>query len=192
MIRKKIVIILLVLIILVLLFGVFKIQNTILKIIYKTDYKEYVYKYSKENDIDPLLTYSIIKAESNFNVNSVSKSGAIGLMQLMESTAKEVAGKKQIENFKKNDLYEPEKNIMLGTAYFKELLHRYDNNLSIALIAYNAGIGVVDKWIREGIIKPDGSDIENVPYKETNMYVRKILRNYKIYKEIFSHADIIK
>ena len=56
--------------------------------------------------------------------------------------------------------------------------------IEVALAAYNAGSGNVDKWIREGIIKPDGTDIENIPYKETNMYVRKILRDYKIYMQL--------
>ena len=85
--KKTKILIVISLIILIILFGILKIQNFILKKIYKTKYSEYVYKYSGENNIDPLLTFAIIKAESNFNRNIKSKSGAIGLMQLMESTA---------------------------------------------------------------------------------------------------------
>lgn len=59
-------------------------------------------------------------------------------------------------------------------------------NYYLALAAYNAGIGTVQKWIDGGIIRPDGSDIENIPYKETNNYVRKVLKNYRIYQEIYS------
>lgn len=184
MIRKKIIIILLTLIFLTLLFGVFKIQKSILKIFYRTDYSEYVYKYSEENGIDPLLIFAIIKAESNFNKDVTSKSGAMGLMQLMEETAKEVALNKNISDFTKENLYKEEINIMLGTTYFKQLLKRY-NNIEIALTAYNAGIGIVDNWVKNGIIKEDGTNIENIPYKETNIYVRKILRDYKIYKELY-------
>ncbi len=55
----------------------------------------------------------------------------------------------------------------------------------LAASAYNAGIGIVDKWIREGIIKEDGSDMENIPFKETNNYARKIVRNYRIYQELY-------
>ena len=58
-----------------------------------------------------------------------------------------------------------------------------DGNYHLSLAAYNAGIGNVQKWTENGIIKPDGSDIENIPYKETNNYVRKVLKNYRIYKE---------
>ena len=64
------------------------------------------------------------------------------------------------------------------------LLQKYKNKES-ALAAYNAGIGTVDNWIEKDIIKADGSDIENIPYKETNNYVRKILRDYKIYNELY-------
>lgn len=175
----------LVLIIFIMLFGILKIQNFILKKIYKTDYSEYVYKYSEENNIDPLLTFAIIKAESNFNRNIKSKSGAIGLMQLMESTALEQAEEVNEEIIVTESLYNPEINIKIGTKYYSKLIKKYNNNTLLALAAYNAGIGNVDNWIGQGIIKPDGSDIENIPFKETNNYVRKIVRDYKIYQDLY-------
>lgn len=64
-------------------------------------------------------------------------------------------------------------------------MERYKNN-EIALAAYNAGIGTVDNWIEKGIIRADGSDIEKIPFKETNQYVRKILRDYEIYSELYN------
>ena len=185
--NKIIFLILLIVFIIVMLFGVFKIQNVFLKIIYRKDYSEYVYKYSEENKVDPLLIFSIIKAESNFDKESISKSNAIGLMQLMEDTADEVANKINIEDFTKEKLFNPEVNIMLGTYYFSELIERYDGNTLIALVAYNAGIGKVDEWIDEGVIDINSSNIENIPYKETLMYVRKIVRDYKIYKDLYNN-----
>lgn len=173
-----------VLVIFIMLFGILKIQNFILKKIYKTNYSEYVYKYSQENDIDPLLTFAIIKAESNFNRNIKSKSGAIGLMQLMESTALEEAEGVNEEIIVTESLYNPEINIKIGTKYYSKLIKKYDNYL-LALAAYNAGIGNVDNWIKQGVIKADGSDIENIPFKETNNYVRKIVRDYKIYNKLY-------
>ena len=65
------------------------------------------------------------------------------------------------------------------------MLSHYNETINLALAAYNAGIGNVDRWIKDGIIKEDGSNIENIPYKETNMYVRKILNNYTMYKKIY-------
>ena len=64
-------------------------------------------------------------------------------------------------------------------------MKHYKGNNILALTAYNAGMGNVDNWIKNGIIKSDGSDIENIPYKETNNYVRKILRDYKFYTQLY-------
>ena len=143
------------------------------------------YSYSNELQIDPMLTFAIIKTESNFNKDVVSKSGAIGLMQLMESTAKEQARKLNIE-YSKEVLYEAEVNLKIGLNYFNTLLDYYNQNYILAFTAYNAGLGNVQKWINEGIIKQDGSNIENIPFKETNLYVRKIIRNYERYKRLYN------
>ena len=105
----------------------------------------------------------------------------------MEETAKDMSKKidMQISDEElETKLLEPEININLGTKYISILIERY-KNIEIAITAYNAGIGTVDNWIEKGIIKSDGSDIENVPYKETNNYVRKILRDYKIYENLY-------
>lgn len=172
-------------ILIILLACVWGTKEVALKIIYPRKYEEHVELYAKENDLDPLLVYAIIKAESNFKPDVVSSSKAIGLMQLLESTAKEKAEKEEIPFENATDLYEPQKNIQLGCAYFAELLKNYDGNLALAIAAYNAGIGKVNTWIREGTIQKDGSDIENIPYKETNTYVRKIIRDYDIYQKIY-------
>ena len=182
--NKKIIILLVTIIIIILLFGVFKIHKNILKMIYKIEYSEYIFKYSEENNIDPYLTMAIIKVESNYNRNIKSKSGAIGLMQLMESTALEEAQEVGESISVTERLYNPDVNIKIGTKYFAKLMKKYNNHL-LALAAYNAGMGNVDNWIKNGIIKDDGSDIENIPIKETNNYVRKIVRDYKIYQSLY-------
>ncbi len=159
------------------------IKNQILKKTYKQEYTEYVKKYSKEYDVDEYLIYAIIKAESNFNQEAVSHREAKGLMQLMYSTAEDIAKRVDIEINEENIL-EPDININLGTKYVSMLIQKY-GNVNLALAAYNAGSGNVDGWIEKGTLKADGSDIENVPFTETNNYVRKILRDYKIYKQIY-------
>ena len=83
------------------------------------------------------------------------------------------------------EILESEKNIQIGLTYFKNLLDQFNENYILAFAAYNAGIGNVKTWILEGKIKSDGSDYENIPFPETNMYVRKVVRNYKIYKELY-------
>lgn len=162
------------------------ISTKIQKIIYKKQYTEEVSKYSKEYNIDENLVYAVIKAESNFNAEAKSSKNAIGLMQLMEATAKDIIKRVDLQ-ISDDELQEKLKNvdinINLGTKYLSILLEKY-KNVEIAITAYNAGIGTVDNWIEKGIIKSDGSDIENIPYKETNNYVRKILRDYKIYTNL--------
>lgn len=168
-----------------LIYKIFNIEEKVLKYLYPIKFEEYVYKYSNELEIDPMLTFAIIKTESNFEEVVVSKSGAIGLMQLMESTAEEQSNKLGIE-YKKEILYSAETNLKIGLNYFNTLLDYYKQNYILAFTAYNAGLGNVQKWINEGIIKKDGSNIENIPFKETNMYVRKIIRNYDIYKKLYN------
>ena len=163
-----------------LFYFIFDLKTILMKKIYPQEYSQYVNQYAKEYDIDPLLVYAIIKSESNFKPMAESHNKAMGLMQLMENTAKEVSEKEEI------NLYDPKTNIELGTLYFSKLLEKYNYQIGIALAAYNAGMGNVNTWIERGIIKEDGSDLENIPYKETNMYVRKILNYYKIYKELYN------
>ncbi len=183
--KKRLILISVIIVVLILLFGVFRIQNVILKKIYPKKYSELVYQFAEEYNVDPLLIFAIIKAESNFNPNAVSSSGAIGLMQLMDATAKETAQKLNENFIQKSSLYNPELNIKLGTKYFADLLSKYNNNLPLSLTAYNAGIGTLQRWINDGTIEKDGSNIENIPYKETNNYVRKILRDYRIYQNLY-------
>ena len=185
---KKLIKILIILIILLSIYFVFfkvRIDKVIMKKIYPLKYTEYVEKYSREYNIDKYLVYAIIKAESNFNENAKSNSNAIGLMQIMESTAIETA-QKMGQVITEEDLFKPDLNIKIGLKYYSTLLEKYENNYQMAIIAYNAGIGNVDKWIQDGIIEKDGSNLENVPFKETNNYLRKIVRDYEIYKKIYN------
>ena len=107
-------------------------------------------------------------------------------MQLMEETAVERSNIIDDSSIEAYDLYDPETNIRLGTSYFAYLLGLYNGNIVLALTAYNAGLGNVQEWINDGIIKSDGSDIENIPYQETENYVRKILRDYQMYLKIYA------
>lgn len=182
---KRMIITIFLLVIIFVLFRIIRVQDIILKEIYPTEYSEYVEKYCKENDLDKYMVYSIIKAESDFNPNVKSQSDAIGLMQLLEETANERANIIEDHNVTEEDLYDPETNIKLGTSYYAYLLKHYNGNNVLALTAYNAGMGNVDTWIKTKVIKYDGSDIENIPYKETNNYVRKILRDYQMYLKLY-------
>lgn len=165
--------------------------NKIMKNMYSRKYENIVELYSQKYQVDPNLIFAIIKAESNFNEGATSRKGALGLMQLMDNTAKEVAENSTVDYVSGETLYNPEKNIMLGIKYYSTLKAEFKND-GLALAAYNAGIGNVKIWIETGILKNDGSNIENIPYKETNMYVRKILKDYKIYKALYENEQTEK
>ena len=185
-IKKKTIFIILIVVFVIGIIAIGDIPQKIQKLIYTKEYTEQVEKYSKEYNVDTNLVYAVIKAESNFKPNAKSNKNAIGLMQLMEDTAKDLVKRVDLkikEEEIKGKLYDVDININLGTKYLSILLERY-GNVEIAVTAYNAGIGTVDNWIEKDIIKSDGSNIENIPYRETNNYVRKILRDYKIYKNL--------
>lgn len=176
-----------ILIIIFILFEVLKIHVKILEKMYPIKYSNFVTIYANEYQVDENLIYAIIKAESNFNPEAVSGKSAYGLMQVVENTAIDIA-KKVKPNLTKEEVMENildvDFNIELGTKYISMLIEQY-KNIPLALTAYNAGIGTVNNWIEKGILEEDGSNIENIPYKETNQYVRKILRDYEIYKKLY-------
>ena len=183
--NKKILVCGLIILILIVFLIVFK--NKIQRIFYPKLHEEFVSMYSDEYGVDENLVFAVIKAESNFQEDAVSHKDALGLMQIMKETAEDVARKYNIEidfNNSEREILNVQNNIKIGTKYLAVLLEKY-KNIEVAVADYNAGIGTVDNWIEKEIIKSDGSDIENIPYKETNNYVRKILRNYKIYQDLY-------
>jgi soluble lytic murein transglycosylase-like protein len=117
-------------------------------------YDDLIVEHSRLHDIRPSLVRAVVQVESGFNPRAYSPKGAMGLMQLMPATARE---------FGVHNPFNPEENIRGGVAYLRQLLDRYDNNEELALAAYNAGPGAVDKH---------GQSIP--PYRETRDYVTKV------------------
>lgn len=179
--KNKLLVIIPIIILLLILIGIIT-GYYILKYLYPRGYSEYVEKYSEKYEVEPELIYAMIKEESNFDKAANSSKAAKGLMQLVQSTAEEVGREIGISEI---DLNNPEINIEIGTKYISDLINRYDGNIALGITAYNAGIGNVDNWIRQGIINEEGTNLENIPFKETNMYLRKVLRTYELYKNLY-------
>lgn len=137
--------------------------------------RETVEKYA----LSPALAFSVMKAESGFSKNVVSDAGAVGLMQLMPSTAKFVCDRNGIP-FEKENLSDGAYNAMLGCLYLNYLLSRFDSEAT-ALAAYNAGEGIVSTWLKNTDYSDDGIKLKYIPYSETRNYIKKVLKYQKIY-----------
>jgi len=153
-----------------------------LRMFFPVKYDNIVYEYSMKNNLDPYLVFAIIKAESNFDPDATSHKNAKGLMQITDETAYEVAKTMKLDDFKPEDLYHPEKNIMIGTKYLRWLLDQFNNDTDLAIAAYNAGIGNVKQWLMNKNLSSNGITLEKIPFKETDRFVVKVKRYHKSYK----------
>ena len=148
------------------------------------DYKNEISKYAKEYELEPYFLAAIIKTESNFNKDAASSKGALGLMQITEDTEVWIS-KRLGEVYEKNSVLEPEKNIRYGSWYIKYLIDKYDGNQNLAILAYNAGFGNVDKWITEKKITGRFLEFQNIPFKETRNYLVKTRIYSVLYKYLY-------
>lgn len=154
-------------------------KDTRWRLVYPVHYYNYIQKYS--GDENPIIILSVIKEESHFNPKVTSPVGAGGLMQLMPSTANEIAKGYGISN----NLYSPESNIHLGCLYYAKMKRTLNNKDISAIMAYNGGWASVMNW-KEQLDYVDMDDfIEKIPYPETQDYIRKVLRSYWNYCNIY-------
>lgn len=144
-------------------------------------YQQQLAQAAKTTSINPLFLYAIARQESAFREDARSPVGAMGLMQLMPATAREMA-KRSGMSFQPQDLLKPEKNIALGSRYLNELLNQFNGNRILAAAAYNAGPSRVKRWLSKDDAKlPYDVWIETIPFQETRGYVQNVLSFSVIY-----------
>lgn len=174
---------------------------------YPLVYKDAVLKYAREHSIDPLLVLAVMLEESKHDHNAVSRSGALGLMQIMPTTGKDIANRLNIAGFDKDMLLNPETNIRMGTWYLKWLtdmfndrVHEYFNEKKmpksepeysdiitmIILGAYNGGPTRAGNWIERYGIDDMDEFVENIPIPEPKRYIKKVIDSYESYKSLYS------
>lgn len=168
-------------------------QAPALKIIFPEEYQPWVSREAKSSGVSPEWIFSVIRQESSFRHDVKSPANAVGLMQLLPTTAAELAKDHRLKDYNVESLVDPEVNIKLGSIYLARLIKTFNGNIPIALAAYNTGQGRMRRWMSS---RRDVSPLENIkvsapevevwidemPWDETSFYVKAILRNWMIYK----------
>jgi soluble lytic murein transglycosylase len=140
---------------------------------------------AREFGVDPLLLAAIVRQESTFDLEALSRAGARGLAQLMPGTAAQAARGLDVTLYPEW-LTVPDLNLHLGAAHLAALLRRFRGRVEVAVAAYNAGAAPVSRWItRPGAEDPD-QFIEQIPFPETRGYVRAVLRNRDLYRALYA------
>ena len=138
-------------------------------------YKQQVLEHAQARKLDPSLIYGVMRRESLFDPLARSSVGALGLMQLMPSTARGVARSLGMKRPRKSDILRVDNNIRFGTHYLRTVMNRFDNNVALAAAAYNAGPGNVRRWLPRDEVMSADLWVETVPFKETRNYVQAVL-----------------
>ncbi|MCH3951670.1 MAG: lytic transglycosylase domain-containing protein [Acidaminococcus sp.] len=158
------------------------------RFVYTWPYAKEIHQYSAQYRVDPFLAVAVIKNESGFKPDAESKTGALGLMQIMPETGAWIAKSTDFPNFKAKMLNLPELNIKFGCWYLKELEEEFHSNEILMLAAYNAGRGVVKDWMEEYGWGFDFSDISQIPFDDTRNYVRKVLNDRESYERLYKNS----
>jgi soluble lytic murein transglycosylase len=141
-------------------------------------------RFSSTNALDPYLVASLIRQESEFNPNAVSRKDAVGLMQLLPKVGKNIAKQEKIKHYKAAQLFTPGVNLQLGTRYFRAMVDQF-GAFEYALAAYNAGTDRVQSWLGDGKYRDPQEFVESIPFTETREYVQAILRNANMYRQLY-------
>ena len=158
--------------------------DDVLRVTYPVDYWPLIKKYSAANNLDPYLIAALIAQESGYHPAARSAADAWGLMQIVPATGRQYARKIGIRGFTTRSLTDPEINIRIGTAYFADQVARL-GGAHAALAAYNAGPTPTRRWLAAGSGLERDEWIDDIPYPETQFYVKRILGTAEDYRALY-------
>ncbi|KAB3529984.1 lytic transglycosylase domain-containing protein [Alkaliphilus pronyensis] len=151
---------------------------------YQKPYEEEVLAVAEKYHIDPYLIWAVMREESHYNKDAMSRAGALGLMQIMPTTGQDIANRLKV-NYSDTDMLIPEKNIEFGGFYISLMLKMFDGDLDKALAAYNGGLGNVRKWSRTSIGGTPEGFPTSINFRETRKYITKVKNSYYTYLWIY-------
>ena len=140
---------------------------------------------ASDKDLDPALIAAVIYEESRFR-DQTSHAGARGLMQITPQTADAIAKHSGGVRFKQSDLSDPQINISYGTYYLRLLVDHYGGNETLAIAAYNAGIGNVDRWVADAGGSGEFDHADDIPFPETRAYVENVTERRREYRQNYA------
>ncbi len=162
------------------------IPSFLLKLFYPRPYWDTITSYSRQYNVDPYLVLAIMREESGFDPKAISRSGAIGLMQVMPKTGREIAFRLGHHNSTAANLYEPRHNIQMGTFYISWLRKQFKGPDFVAVAAYNAGPETTSAWVKAQPTTDLHEFVLRIPYSETSNYVRRVMNSYLMYKTLYN------
>ncbi len=151
-------------------------------------YRALLERNASANQLDPHIVAGLIRQESEFDPQAVSRSSARGLTQVMPATGKQLGRQLGIRRFRTAMLFRPEINLRLGTHYLRSILNQFDGRWEPALAAYNAGASRSRAWLSWGEFREPAEFIETIPFSETRNYVQIVLRNAETYRELYAQS----
>jgi soluble lytic murein transglycosylase len=160
-------------------------QRALWQVAYPNAFRDLIDRWAKTYDVPPDLMQALMREESALDPEVLSAAGAVGLTQLMPATASLVAHKLGLGAVGAAELLSPETNIRLGTAYLGELLARYRGREVLAVAAYNAGEGAVDRWLQQKSADEPDAFVEDIPVAETRNYVKRVLSSEATYRSLY-------
>ncbi len=161
------------------------------QLLFPEPFKDHVTEAAEHFEVNPNLIYSIMRQESAFNPKARSHADAFGLMQLIPEMAKRAARYANIRFQRHRELYDPETNIMLGSAFLKNLLGKNNNNFLVTVASYNASEKAIKNWVQTRYTGDPLEFIEDIPYSETQGYIKLVLRNLVFYQRLNSDGEAI-
>jgi soluble lytic murein transglycosylase len=145
--------------------------------------------YARNRSLDPALLSAVILEESRFNPQAISSAGARGLMQVLPTTANQIAQRIKVSPFSPELLFDPETNLRLGSWYLSTLLEEFGGKEAFALAAYNAGPHMVRAWMAKNPAAGEDEFVENIPYPETRSYLIRVLSNAQVYRLLYGTSE---
>lgn len=157
----------------------------VMRHLFPLKFMHHITQAAEQHGFEPLFIASIVKVESGFNERALSSKGARGLMQIMPETGAWVAQQMDWVEFDVEMLYNVEPNLSMGTWYLRELHRLFHDNEVAALAAYNAGQNRVRQWLDEGRWDGREETLDDVPFGETRIYVRRVLATQEIFNWLY-------